>query len=58
MIHQIELYLGYKEKYRRVELLLYFEPGSSRDSLELVRRRDCCTQRTLRRQGTLLRLWL
>jgi len=42
MIHQMELYLGYKEKCRRVELLKHFEPGSSGDSLGLVRRRDCC----------------
>ena len=42
MIHKMELYLGYKEKCRRVELLKHFEPGSSGDSLGLVRRRDCC----------------
>ena len=42
MIHQMELYLGYKEKCRRVELLKHFEPGSSGDSLGLVRSRNCC----------------
>jgi len=42
MIHQMELYLGYKEKCRRVELLKHFEPGASGDTLGLVRRRNCC----------------
>ena len=27
MIHQMELYVGYTEKCRRVELLKHFEPG-------------------------------
>ena len=51
MIHQMELYLGYKEKCRRVELLKHFEPGSTGDSLGLVRRKnccDCCTAHLLR----------
>ena len=42
MLHQMEIYLGLKEKCRRVELLKHFEPGSSGDSLGLVRSRDCC----------------
>ena len=42
MIHQMELYLGFKEKCRRVELLKHFEPGSTGDSLGLSRTRNCC----------------
>ena len=42
MLHQMEIYLGLKEKCRRVELLKHFEPGSSGDSLGLRRSRDCC----------------
>ena len=42
MLHQMERYLGLQEKCRRVELLKHFEPGSSGDSLGLVRARDCC----------------
>jgi len=42
MIHQMELFLGYAEKCRRVELLSHFQPGSTGDSLGLVRSRDCC----------------
>jgi len=42
MIHQMELYLGYKEKCRRAELLKHFEPGSSGDSLGILRRAHCC----------------
>jgi len=51
MIHQMELYLSYKEKCRRVELLKHFEPGASGDSLGLVRNKnccDCCTAHLLR----------
>ena len=46
MLHQMEIYLGLKEKCRRVELLKHFEPGSSGDSLGLKRARDCCDCRT------------
>lgn len=42
MIHQMEKFLSYGEKCRRVELLRHFEPGSTGDSLGLVRSRDCC----------------
>ena len=38
MIHQMELYLGYKEKCRRVEILKHFE-GSK---VGMVRSRNCC----------------
>ena len=42
MIHQMENYLQYKEKCRRVELLRHFQPGSSGDQLGLTRSTDCC----------------
>jgi len=42
MIHQMELFVGYSEKCRRVELLKHFEPGSSAENLGLVRSRKCC----------------
>jgi len=42
MIHQMELFLGYTQKCRRLQLLAHFEPGSSGNSLGLVRKRNCC----------------
>jgi len=42
MIHRMELYLGFKEKCRRTELLKHFEPGSTGASLGLSRSRHCC----------------
>jgi len=42
MIHRMELYLGFKEKCRRTELLKHFEPGSTGASLGLTRSRHCC----------------
>ena len=51
MIHQMELYLGYQEKCRRVELLRHFEASASGAELGLVRSRhccDCCTTHLLR----------
>ena len=47
MIHQMELYLGYKEKCRRGELLKHFEPGSSGDSLGILRRFSTALQALL-----------
>ena len=51
MIHQMELYLGFKEKCRRVQLLKHFDPGSTGDSLGIARAKgccDCCTMHILR----------
>ena len=42
MIHQMELYLGYKEKCRRGELLRHFQPGATGASLGICRAKDCC----------------
>ena len=42
MIHRMELYLGFKEKCRRTELLKHLEPGSTGASLGLTRSRHCC----------------
>jgi len=51
MITQMELYLGSKEKCRRVQLLKHFDPGSTGTSLGIARAKgccDCCTMHILR----------
>jgi len=42
MITKMEVYLGYRDKCRRSELLRHFDPGSTAASLGLARARDCC----------------
>ena len=51
MVTQMEVYLGSKEKCRRVQLLKHFDPGATGDSLGIARARgccDCCTMHLLR----------
>ena len=40
MIHQMELYLGYKEKCRRLEILKHFDKGIS--AADHLRNNNCC----------------
>ena len=42
MVTQMELYLGSKEKCRRVQLLKHFDPGSTGASLVIARAKGCC----------------
>ena len=42
MITAMEVYVGSNEKCRRVQMLEYFEPGSTETSLGIVRARGCC----------------
>jgi len=42
MVHQMQQFLGYREKCRRLELLRHFQPGASSSMLGLRVSRDCC----------------
>ena len=42
MIHQMEVYLQYRDKCRRAELLRHFQPGATGEQLGVSRSRDCC----------------
>ena len=53
MVTQMEVYLGSKEKCRRLQLLKHFDPGATGTTLGISRVRgccDCCTMHLFRYQ--------